>query len=106
MSDGSVVVVGWINVDLVVAVAKLPGPGETVNGGTFARYGGGKGANQAGAAARLGAPVRMFGAVGPADFGDEALASLADEGIDTAAVTRLEDVPTGVAVIVVDGRGE
>ena len=73
MSDGSVVVVGSINVDLVVAVAKLPGPGETVNGGTFARYGGGKGANQAVAAARLGTAVKMVGAVGTDDFGDDAL---------------------------------
>jgi len=100
------VVVGSINVDLVVAVAKLPGPGETVNGGTFAQYGGGKGANQAVAAARLGTAVKMVGAVGTDDFGDGALKSLADEGIDTSAVTRLDDVPTGVAVIVVDGRGE
>jgi len=106
MSDGSVVVVGSINVDLVVAVAKLPAPGETVNGGTFARYGGGKGANQAVAAARLGTSVKMVGAVGTDDFGDDALKSLAAEGIDTTAVTRLDDVPTGVAVIVVDGRGE
>jgi ribokinase len=106
MSDGSVVVVGSINVDLVVAVAKLPGPGETVNGGTYARYGGGKGANQAVAAARLGAPVKIVGAVGADDFGDDALASLKDEGVDTAAVARLQDEPTGVAVIVVDQRGE
>jgi ribokinase len=106
MSDGSVVVVGSINVDLVVAVAKLPGPGETVNGGTYAQFGGGKGANQAVAAARLGVPVKMVGAVGADDFGEDALKNLGDEGVDTAAVTRLDGVPTGVAVIVVDARGE
>src|SRR5262245_54756788 len=106
MSDGSVVVVGSVNVDLVVAVAKLPGPGETVNGGTFARYGGGKGANQAVAAARLGADVQFVGAVGTDDLGEEALDSLTDEGVDVSAVATITDVPTGVAVIVVDARGE
>jgi ribokinase len=106
MSDGSVVVVGSVNVDLVVAVHTLPGPGETVNGGKFARYGGGKGANQAVAAARLGADVTFVGAVGTDDLGDEALRSLEVEGVDVAGVARLEDVPTGVAVIVVDERGE
>jgi ribokinase len=106
MSDGSVVVVGSVNVDLVVAVHKLPGPGETVNGGTFARYGGGKGANQAVAAARLGSNVKFVGAVGTDELGDEALRSLEAEGVDVAGVTRLDDVPTGVAVIVVDERGE
>src|SRR4051812_7595109 len=106
MSDGSVVVVGSVNVDLVVAVHKLPGPGETVNGGTFARYGGGKGANQAVAGGRLGANVTFVGAVGTDDLGDEALRSLEVEGVDVAGVARLDDVPTGVAVIVVDERGE
>jgi ribokinase len=106
MSDGSVVVVGSVNVDLVVAVHKLPGPGETVNGGTFARYGGGKGANQAVAAARLGCDVKFIGAVGTDELGDEALAGLEREGVDVAGVARLDDVLTGVAVIVVDERGE
>jgi ribokinase len=106
MSDGSVVVVGSVNVDLVVAVRQLPGPGETVNGGTFARYGGGKGANQAVAAARLGAAVKFVGAVGTDDLGDEALQGLEREGVDVSGAIRLEDVPTGVALIVVDERGE
>jgi ribokinase len=77
-----------------------------VTGGTFARHGGGKGANQAVAAARAGARVAMVGAVGADDLGDEALRELAAEGIDVAAVARLDDVPTGVAAIVVDARGE
>ena len=68
MSAG-VVVVGSVNVDLVVTAASLPRPGETVAGGTFERHGGGKSANQAVAAARLGAQVRMVAAVGDDDLG-------------------------------------
>jgi ribokinase len=104
MSD--VVVVGSVNADLVVTVRELPRAGETVSGGTFARHGGGKGANQAVAAARAGARVALVGAVGNDDLGDEALRELAGEGIDVSAVQRLDDVATGVAVIVVDERGE
>jgi ribokinase len=101
-----VVVVGSVNADLVVSVRRLPAAGETVTGGTFARHGGGKGANQAVAAARAGARVALVGAVGADDLGDEALRDLADEGVDVSAVARLDDVPTGVAAIVVDDRGE
>jgi ribokinase len=106
MSQAEVVVVGSVNADLVVSVRRLPGAGETVTGGTFARHGGGKGANQAVAAARAGARVAMVGAVGADDLGDEALRELADEGVDVAAVARLDGVATGVAAIVVDERGE
>ncbi len=102
----TVVVVGSINADLVVSVKALPRAGETVTGGTFARHGGGKSANQAVAAARAGASVAIVGAVGADDLGDEALRELAAEGIDVAAVTRLDEVATGVAAIVVDERGE
>jgi ribokinase len=101
-----VVVVGSINADLVVSVLRLPRAGETVTGGTFARHGGGKGANQAVAAARLGARVALVGAVGADDLGDEALRELAAEGVDVSAVARLDGVATGVAAIVVDERGE
>src|SRR3954451_541628 len=101
-----VVVVGSVNADLVVRVARLPGPGETVTGGTFARHGGGKGANQAVAAARLGARTALVAAVGEDDLGAEALRELAAEGVDVDAVARLADVPTGVALIVVDERAE
>src|SRR3954453_24186085 len=87
-----VVVVGSINTDLVVAVERLPAPGETVSGGTFARHGGGKGANQAVAAARLDAGVAMVGAVGDDEFGEQALAELSGEGVDVGAVARLEGV--------------
>jgi ribokinase len=106
MSQAEVVVVGSVNADLVVSVRRLPGAGETVTGGTFARHGGGKGANQAVAAARAGARVAMVGAVGADDLGDEALRELAEEGVDVAAVARLDGVATGVAAIVVDERGE
>jgi len=101
-----VVVVGSVNVDLVVSVGRLPRAGETVAGGTFARHGGGKGANQAVAAARLGARVAIVGAVGADELGEEALAELAGEGIDVDHVTRLDGVATGVAAIVVDESGE
>jgi ribokinase len=102
---GSVVVVGSINVDLVVTLDRLPAPGETVIGGRFARHGGGKGANQAVAAVRAGAHVRFVGAVGDDDFGAGAVAELAREGIDVSAIARLEDEPTGVALIAVDAAG-
>jgi ribokinase len=101
-----VVVVGSINADLVVTVASLPRAGETVTGGTFARWGGGKGANQAVAAARLGAAVSLVGAVGDDDLGEEALRELEAEGVDVSLVARLGGVATGVAAIVVDERGE
>jgi ribokinase len=106
MSHADVVVVGSLNADLVVSVPRLPGAGETVTGGVFARHGGGKGANQAVAAARAGAEVAMAGAVGADAFGDEALRELAAEGIDVSAIARLDDEPTGVAAIVVDEAGE
>ncbi len=100
-----VVVVGSINVDLVVVAERLPAAGETVAGGRFAQHGGGKSANQAVAAARLGAAVTFVGAVGHDALGDEALAALEAEGIDVSGVTRM-DAPTGVALIVVDAAGE
>jgi ribokinase len=95
-----------VNADLVVTVRELPQAGETVTGGTFAKHGGGKGANQAVAAARAGARVAWVGAVGTDDLGDEALRALEAEGVDVSAALRLDDVATGVAVIVVDERGE
>ncbi|MEA2384958.1 MAG: ribokinase [Solirubrobacteraceae bacterium] len=102
---GTVLVVGSVNVDLVVTLERLPAPGETVIGGRFARGGGGKGANQAVAAARAGAQVRFVGAVGADDFGAGALAELEQEDIDTSGIARLEDEPTGVALIAVDREG-
>ena len=97
-------VVGSINLDLVVRGSQLPRPGETVTGASFSRGPGGKGANQAVAAARLGAEVTMIGCVGRDAFADEALAGLREAGVAEAWVTC--DAPTGVALITVDGGGE
>ncbi len=105
MRPGRVVVVGSVNVDLVVVAPRLPGPGETVTGGDVARHHGGKGGNQAVAAARLGARVAFVGAIGADDFGVAARAALAGEGIDVAYLATVER-PTGVALIVVDEHAE
>ncbi len=105
-SNGLVIVVGSINADLVVAVDRLPRPGETVVGGRLERHGGGKGANQAVAAARAGAHVRMIGAVGDDDFGRAAVAELEAEGVDVTGVAILSGEATGVAAITVDAEGE
>jgi len=104
--SGRVIVVSSVNVDLVVAVERLPGPGETVVGGRFARHHGGKGGNQAVAAARLGARTAFVGAVGADVFGDDARDALAAEGIDLRGLVRLAGEATGVALILVDAQGE
>ncbi|MDN5857768.1 MAG: PfkB family carbohydrate kinase [Pseudonocardia sp.] len=106
----TLVVVGAVNVDLVVRAPRLPGPGETVVGPGVDRYGGGKGANAAVAAARAGAPigvtVRLVGAVGDDDLGAAALTELRAAGVDVAGVAVLDGAATGVALIVVDAGGE
>jgi ribokinase len=96
-------VVGSINVDLVARVTQLPRPGETLLASSLERFPGGKGANQAVAAARLGAQVRMIGAVGEDAFADEALAGLREARVELD-IARTGD--TGLALIVVDERGE
>jgi ribokinase len=101
-----VVVVGSVNVDLVAVMPTLPGPGETVIGAGVERHGGGKGANAAVAAARLGADVALVAAVGDDAFGVEALAELERDGVAIDAVSVLRDTPTGAALIVVDEAGE
>jgi len=100
-----IVVLGSLNVDLVARVARLPAPGETLTARGFDTVPGGKGANQALAARRAGASVRLFGHVGDDPLAAVALSLLADEGVDTSgvAVTR---APTGVALIEGDARGE
>jgi ribokinase len=100
-----VVVAGSINADLVVRVDRRPAAGETVLGGELAVHPGGKGANQAVAAARLGARVSMIGAVGRDGYGELLLDSLGAAGVDASGVERV-DAPTGVALIVVDRAGE
>lgn len=114
MAVGSplLVVLGAVNVDLVVRGARLPGPGETVVGGVFGRHQGGKGGNQAVAAARAlrGGPaegrVVLLGAVGDDELGRDALAALSAEGIDVRFAKVENGFATGVALIVVDGDGE
>ena len=103
---GRVAVVGAINVDYVVAAERLPAPGETVVGPGVQRHGGGKGANAAVAAARVGAAVRFVGAVGTDPAAQQAESELRDDGVDCEALARLADAPTGVALIVVDPAGE
>ena len=102
----SVVVVGSVNLDLSARVARLPEPGETVSGATLSRFPGGKGANQALAARRLGARVTLHAAVGEDLNADEALALLSEGGVDLAYVQRLDDAPTGIAMIAVTPTGE
>jgi ribokinase len=96
-------VVGSVNLDLVTRVERLPRPGETLTGATLSRVPGGKGANQAVAAARLGADVRFVGAVGEDDFADEALAGLREAGVELEVARRGK---TGVAMIMVAADGE
>lgn len=102
-----IVVPGSINLDLTARVERLPAPGETVQGPSFATAPGGKGANQALAARRAGADVAMIGAVGADTQAGEALALLNDGGVDLSRVKSVEDVSTGVALIMVDdAKGE
>ena len=103
---GRVIVVGSLNVDLVVSGERLPAPGETVTGGTFHRHHGGKGGNQAVAAARLGAETWFIGAVGDDEFGADAKTALEAEGVRTDYLVTLPDAATGIALILVDAKGE
>jgi ribokinase len=99
-------VVGSANTDLVTRASRLPMPGETVQGSSFARGNGGKGANQAVAAARLGLRVRLAAAVGADVYGDQLVEGLRAEGVDVSGMQRVPGTPTGTAVIVVDQAGE
>jgi len=99
-------VVGSINLDLVARTARLPRPGETVTDATFAQIPGGKGANQAVAAARLGAQVCFVAKVGQDVYADAALAELRSAGVDLTRVKRAAQTPTGIALITVDATGE
>src|SRR5262245_22002824 len=106
MGKYDVVVIGGANTDYLVRGAQLPKPGETVNGEEFLVAGGGKGANQAVAAARLGARVAFIACLGRDSQGDELISLLRAERIDTAHVRRDAKAPTGVALIMVDKSGE
>lgn len=101
-----IVVVGSINTDLVVRATRFPQPGETIRGHSFHTFAGGKGANQAAAAARLGGDVAMIGAVGDDSFSPERLADLRDAGVRVSTVMTREQTPGGVALIQVDDSGQ
>jgi ribokinase len=101
-----VTVLGSLNTDISVGVTRLPGPGETVLGSEAVLGPGGKGANQAVAAARLGAAVRMAGCRGADDFGDRLAAGLAAEGVDASGVRAVPGAASGLALITVDASGE
>jgi ribokinase len=106
MKTQRIVVVGSVNADMVVKSDRIPAPGETVVGGTFVMAAGGKGANQAVAAARLGAQVTLVAKVGRDIFGEQSLQNFRSEGIDTEYITSDPQTATGVALILVDRRGE
>lgn len=106
MAPPRICVVGSINMDLVVRTPVLPAPGQTILGGPFSTFPGGKGANQAVAAARAGGQVAMVAAVGTDGYGAILRAGLAGEGIDVATVQAREEAATGIALIAVDPRGQ
>ena len=104
--QANVVVVGSSNTDMVVKSQRIPSPGETVIGGEFVLAAGGKGANQAVAAARIGARVTFIAKVGADMFGDQAIENYKNEGINTDYILRDKENATGVALILVDEKGE
>jgi len=106
MSSQKIVVVGSSNTDLIIRVPHLPAPGETILGGKFLTAPGGKGANQAVAAARAGGTVALVAKVGDDHYGREAVAGFMRDGIDVAHVFRDRRAPSGVALIFVSARGE
>ena len=104
--SGRVIVVGSVNIDLVARVPHLPHPGETVTGGSYERHQGGKGGNQAVAAARLRRPTLFIGAVGDDTFEGETRRALLAERVDVSMVASLPGQATGLALILVDATGE
>jgi ribokinase len=101
-----IVVVGSSNTDMIVKLPRLPKPGETISGGEFSTAAGGKGANQAVAAARAGAEVGLVARVGGDSFGEQAITGFVGDGIDVRHVARDPAAPSGVALIFVDETGE
>lgn len=106
MMQSTIVVIGSSNTDMIVKTSRIPAPGETVLGGRFVTAPGGKGANQAVAAARAGGDIAFVARVGTDSFGDEAVEGFRRAGIDTRFVFRDSSEPSGVAFIVVDAGGE
>jgi ribokinase len=103
---GKIVVIGSSNTDMVIKSQKFPLPGETILGGEFYMFAGGKGANQAVAAARLGGEVTFVARIGNDIFGKQAIAQFKEEGIHTAFIYTDETQPSGVALITIDDEGE
>jgi ribokinase len=106
MTRAEIAIFGSINMDLVSEVERFPLPGETITARSFGRFPGGKGANQAVAAARLGGRVAMFGMVGDDPFAEELLNSLKLSGVEVDQVRRLQGISSGIALILVDKHGE
>ena len=104
--QAEIVVIGSLNMDLVVQAPRMPAPGETIAGEDLRMIPGGKGANQAAAASKLGGRVSMVGAVGEDAFGPRLVENLSGQGVDTREVRRLSDVASGTALIIVDDGGE
>ncbi len=105
MSPKTILVIGSSNTDMTAKTAELPRPGETVLGGVFTMGAGGKGANQAVAAQRLGGKVKFICKVGKDMFGDNSIAQYEKEGLDTSGILR-SNLPSGVALIYVDSHAE
>ena len=101
-----IVVLGSLNMDLVVRAQHIPRPGETVRGEQFSTIPGGKGANQAAAAAKLGASVEMIGRVGGDSFGPILLDNMRAQGVGVSHVLADPDAPSGIAMIILDAGGE
>jgi ribokinase len=106
MGNNTIVVVGSSNTDMIIKVPRIPRPGETVLGGQFSMAAGGKGANQAVAAARAGGKVLLIARVGEDLFGEEAIQSFERDTIDVHCITRDEEAPSGIALIFVGEGGE
>ena len=106
MKPANILVIGSLNMDLVVTADRIPEAGETIRGNDFQRYFGGKGANQAVSAARLGAKVTMLGRLGYDAFGREQLEGLKQEGIDIRYISLDSHITSGVAVITLQPNGE
>jgi ribokinase len=106
MPMAEIIVVGSLNMDLVITADRMPLPGETIPGRSFQTIPGGKGANQAVAAARLGSPVAMAGRIGDDDFGAALVENLDRQGVDASPIQVDGEAATGIALIIVDERGE
>jgi len=106
MSTAKIIVIGSLNADMVVKTPRRPAAGETITDAQFIIVGGGKGANQALSAARLGGNVIMIGHVGADDFGSMLINNLSRDGVDISNVRTVKDATTGVAFIIVDAKGE